>query len=53
VSYKIVISISFAIIGSVAGLSQLKTQGHFNYLSDIIITNIISATGILISFCLY
>ena len=47
----VVISIAFAIIGSIAGVSQLRTQGHFNQLSDIIITNIIGATGILISVC--
>lgn len=47
----VVISVGFAIIGSIAGLSKLRTKGHFNHLSDIIITNIIGATGILISVC--
>ena len=46
-----VISIGFAIIGSVAGLSELKTRRHYNHLSDIIFTNIISGIGILISVC--
>jgi hypothetical protein len=47
----IVISIGFAIIGSIAGMSQLKTHGRFNRLSDIIFTNIIGAIGVFISVC--